>query len=359
MKKITFIFIFICAYTAGNHAQTIVSTNPENKKVVLEEFTGTGCPNCPGGHQQAASILASNPGVVFVVAYHPDNSNYTSTDPMKTNFPAAFYSNPFCHPSSRFMPSAMVNRRDWGSGERIKGTSSWSGNVNTIKAESSPLNVGVSSTYESGTSTLTILVEVYFTANVTDPLTIYCELTEDGIVAAQSGGSSPYTHNHVFREAFVAQWGDAVSTPTTMGTTKTFNFTFDNSTSSYDMTQCEVVAFVRNDSDEEIISGNGAMVGETSTIGLEDIQAEGIKTSVFPNPVNKYSQLNFYLQRADKVEYTIFNMMGQKEYSKDLGYLKPGQYEIPIFGNYLRDKGFYLVNLRVGEEQITEKLIVE
>jgi len=40
MKKIsTLIFLIIATFTFVN-AQTFVSTDPENKKVILEEFTG-------------------------------------------------------------------------------------------------------------------------------------------------------------------------------------------------------------------------------------------------------------------------------------------------------------------------------
>ena len=44
---ITFIFLL-----ASNLflAQTIVSTSPENKKIILEEYTGIHCTYCPDGH---------------------------------------------------------------------------------------------------------------------------------------------------------------------------------------------------------------------------------------------------------------------------------------------------------------------
>ena len=45
--------------------QTFVSTNPENKKIIFEEFTGIDCPNCPDGHLQATQIHNQNPAMFF------------------------------------------------------------------------------------------------------------------------------------------------------------------------------------------------------------------------------------------------------------------------------------------------------
>jgi hypothetical protein len=44
------LFIFLLTSTLVL-AQTIVSTSPENKKIVLEEYTGIHCTYCPDGHE--------------------------------------------------------------------------------------------------------------------------------------------------------------------------------------------------------------------------------------------------------------------------------------------------------------------
>ena len=48
MKKIL-LSVFVLGALLSS-AQTNVSTTPENKNVVLEEFTGISCPYCPDGH---------------------------------------------------------------------------------------------------------------------------------------------------------------------------------------------------------------------------------------------------------------------------------------------------------------------
>ena len=68
MKKIL-LFCFIISVSLIN-AQTFVSTNPETKKVILEEYTGIHCPNCPDGHLKAQQLHDANPGEAFIICIH-------------------------------------------------------------------------------------------------------------------------------------------------------------------------------------------------------------------------------------------------------------------------------------------------
>jgi hypothetical protein len=357
MKKIIYIFTLLLLGTSL-HSQTIVSTQPENKNAILEEFTGTGCPNCPGGHTAAATLLTANPGDLFVIANHPTNSSYTTGDPMANAFSNAFYTNPFISPSNRYMPSAMINRRVWST-ERILGVGNWTANVATILAESSPLNVGVSSSYNTGTKILTVNVEVYFTADVTNSLTLYTLITEDGIVATQSGGTSNYVHNHVFRAALPGptpqQWGEAIATPTTTGTTKTITYTYDNSTTNYDMTQCEIVAFVRDASNEEIVSGNGASVG-SSSFGIQDKLNSIQSVAVYPNPVSASSVLQVGLDNSSNVSFEITDISGRVVMQENAGMLSAGLHSFNLNMEAF-EKGLYLINVHNETSTYTLKIV--
>jgi hypothetical protein len=356
MKKFYFtLFAFVCVNYLN--AQTLVSTTPENKKVLIEEFTGTGCPNCPSGHTMAENLLTANPGNLFVIAYHPTNSSYTTTDPMRDVYPNPFYTNPFISPSNRYMPSAMVNRRVWNGVERIQSTGSWTTDANVIKNEPSPLNVGMAATYNSSTHMLDVDVEVYFTSNVTDAVTIYVMLMEEGIVYPQSGGGSPYTHHHTFRKSFVSQWGDAISAPTTQGTLKTFSFSFDNTLTNYDMSQCEVIAFVRNAANEEIISGNQSIVDITT--GVNTIAKNENSVNVFLNPLKQDSRIIISLAKAEKVSYSLMNIVGEEVLSNNLGTIAAGDHFLVMDKMLQLPKGTYLLKVNIGQSQTLKKLIVE
>lgn len=355
MKKI--LLLLACA-SSSLIAQTIVSTSPQNKKILLEEFTGTGCPNCPGGHTMAANILAANPGNAFVLAHHPIGSSYTTNDPMKHAFPSAFYAMPFISSTTRYMPSAIINRRSWGSDGRISGVNDWTSRSNTIKAESAPVNVGVLAVYNPISKQLTVTAEAYFTSAVSANTTINIMITEDGIIATQSGSSNPsYVHNHVFRDALTAQWGDAITGSTGAATLKTFNYTFDNSSKNYDMTKCKVVAFVRDASNEEVLNANGVPV----TISASINQNVGFENSVkiFPNPINQNSVMEIKLPESGNVQYSVINVVGQKIYSENLGALSAGNHSIELGNKFIAAKGVYFINITLNDKSIVKKIILE
>ena len=270
MKNLTLLLVFMSIlFSAGLKAQNYVSTEPQDKNAILEEFTGVRCGNCPAGHQTAATILAANPGRAFVIAYHPSNSSYTAPytgDPdFRRTYANAFYTTPYCG-SSRFMPSAFISRRQWANGERIQSRTQWTTYCNTIMGEASPANMGMSTTYDLMSQELSIIVEIYYTDNMPDVNHIYVMLSENDLVSQQSGATGPYTHKHTFREAFVAQWGDEITEPTTQGSLVTLEYTWDVTGSGYIMGNCEVLAFIENQTNGEIITGVGVHVGESTYI---------------------------------------------------------------------------------------------
>ena len=268
MKKIILLFT-LSFFTLVLMAQNYVSTEPMNKNAILEEFTGVSCPNCPAGHVVMAGILAANPNTAFCVAYHPTNSSYTTPYPgdpdFRRSYPAAFYATPYCG-SSRFMPSSFIARRVWGNGDRLQSRGEWSGYANTIMSEASPANMGMSTNYDFVNQTLNITVEVYYTDDMTDDNHIYVMLSENGLESQQSGATGLYTHKHTFREAFVEQWGDLITEPTTAGSLVTLEYSWSALGSGYIMGNCEVLAFIENQATGEIITGVGVHVGESTYI---------------------------------------------------------------------------------------------
>ena len=62
--------IALALVTTISFAQTFVSTTPENKNVVLEEYTGIYCVWCPAGHVIGSQMHAANPNDVFLINVH-------------------------------------------------------------------------------------------------------------------------------------------------------------------------------------------------------------------------------------------------------------------------------------------------
>ncbi|MBT3302031.1 MAG: Omp28-related outer membrane protein [Bacteroidetes bacterium] len=240
-----------------------VSKVIENKKVVIEEFTGVKCGYCPDGHVRAHDILLANPGNAFVIAYHPQsggyNTPYAGDQDLRRTWPDQLWAMTFAGKNA--MPGAFVQRRLYG-GIRWQSRSNWATYADGIMAEVSPLNVGFTSSYDETTKTLTVEAQVYYTTDVTTGNTLYCVLLEDGIVTQQSGNPNPpdYVHARTFREGLSDVLGDPITEATAVGAMIKKTWTFDNSSRNYNMNNCQVVVFVRDEATNEVISGNQAKV---------------------------------------------------------------------------------------------------
>ncbi len=361
MKK-TLLFAVLLAFAGSCSliAQSVtgVVMTPQNKVAMMEEFTGVRCTYCPDGHTVLLGLESSYPDQVYWVSFHPNGSGLTppySGDPdLRRTYPDVFYSTPYCG-SSRFMPSAFINRRIWAN-ERIQGRGDWPARVAELIAEPSPANVGVLANYNPVTKLLSVTAEVYYTSSVTDLNSIYVVLSEDNItVAQQAGASGSYVQDKVFRQAMTAQWGDTIVT-TTAGTLATFTFTFDNTTANYDMAQAKVTAYVENKTTTELYSG---MQKQVQISGATAVNAPkvGLEVNVLPNPFSGETSLLLNLQAAEQVDYGIYNLQGQKVSFQDLGLLSSGPHGFMIDATGLAS-GIYLLQVHAGDLVHTHRLVV-
>ncbi len=259
MKKLfQTILVLILSFLALTHlsAQKYASTQVEKKKAIIEEFTGVKCTYCPKGNAVASGIENSYPGNAFVVSYHPSSQNFCvpfeGDENLGRNWPVPILS----YSGSNFMPSAMVNRRRFDEGLSLS-RGLWEISALMIMTESSPCNVGFISKYDIETKTLTVDAEVYFTTAVEDNFTVTVVLMQDSIVTKQSGGGDHYVHKKTFREGLTDVWGDPITEETGKGALIERRYSFDNSSTNYNMERCSVLVFIRNNVNGEIITGNG------------------------------------------------------------------------------------------------------
>lgn len=356
-RTVTFL---TCALSFGLSAQTIVGTTPTNKVVIMEEFTGVNCPNCPSGHQIAADLINDYPGQIIVQAYHPSNSSFTTPNAGEPDFRRSylddFYSSAYI--GSRFMPSALINRREWGNpAEKAAGRSNWESYAQTIMAEASPVNVGVVSVYDAGANSITVDVEVYYTSDVTNANTIYVHLMEDNLIADQSGsgGGPSYVHKHMFREHLsTGTWGDAITGPTTTGSLFSTSYTFDlnNATDAIDIANATIVAFVYDDVTEEIYSG-ASFAANGSSASLEEINSNA-SISIYPNPTTGSALVEVVANEAQDTEMIVADIAGNIISMKDVS-LTAGQNVLTVNEDLNLAKGVYVV--QVGST--TKRFVVQ
>ena len=70
MKKLTLLMCAVMLCLLNGNAQQYVSTAASYKNVLIEEFTGRNCPNCPAGHIISNGIIHDNPGRAWSIGIH-------------------------------------------------------------------------------------------------------------------------------------------------------------------------------------------------------------------------------------------------------------------------------------------------
>ena len=220
MKKFTFALMALLAFTFSLKAQQYVSTQPANRNVIIEEFTGRGCGYCPDGHRIANEIMANNPGRVWAINIHAGGYAQTSYPNMITQdgntihigFNISGY------------PSGVVNRTTSNAIDRGQ----WNSQANAQMNQASECNVAGMVVVNPETRVATITVEVYYTGNSSvDQNYLTVAMLQDSILGSQSdyGNFNPtqwignqYVHTHILRDVITeSAWGDPIS-PTTQGT---------------------------------------------------------------------------------------------------------------------------------------------
>jgi hypothetical protein len=271
--------------TVGMIAQTIVSTNPENKKVILEEFTGIYCVYCPQGHAIAQAIQDANPGEVFLINIHTGGyANPSGNDPdYRTPFGAAIAA------QSNLVgyPAGTVNRHYFPGSAQNGGTGTamsrgaWTARSNETLGLASYLNMAVEAEIDIQTNEMIVHVEAFYTGSSPESTNkLNVALLQNNTFGPQTGGNAgnQYRHMHRLIHMITGQWGDDVS-PTTAGSfidrTYTYSIPPDHNGIPIEILDLELVVFM-TETTQEVISGNGATPMFTGITAQNDAAVESI-----------------------------------------------------------------------------------
>ncbi|MAE09467.1 MAG: hypothetical protein CL661_12035 [Bacteroidetes bacterium] len=285
IMKNLFTFLLITMFSASVFAQVIVGTDPENKNVVLEEFTGIHCVFCPDGHAIAQAIQNANPDDVVIMNIH--EGSYAVPSGNEPDFRTQWGSAIAGQSGLLGYPAGTVNRHLFPGWSQGSGTAMsrnrWSGASNQILAQPSYLNVGVVATVVTSTRQLIVEVEVYYTDDSpfsTNYLTV--AIMQNNILGPQTGGGMGwnYVHMHMLRHMLAGQWGVEIS-ETTEGSlySQTFAYEIPDDYNDVDviLENLEIVAYV-SETHQEVISGNNA--GDITMIESNDYDAAIVSVNI-------------------------------------------------------------------------------
>lgn len=305
-------------------SQTIVSTDPENRKAILEEFTGINCVYCPDGHAIANTLKANYPDDFFVINIHQGGfaTPGAGQPDFRTPFGTAIVNQSYSGAGFGY-PSGTVNRQNFpgremtAPGTTAMGRNFWTlSSVETI-GQPSYLNMGVEASIDVNTRELTVHVEAYYTGDSpvgTNKLNV--ALLQNNTLGPQTGGGmgNNYVHMHRLVHMVTGQWGVDVNT-TTEGSfvDETFTYTIPNDYNGVPVdfyeAEMEVVVFM-TETQQNVISGNGAYATYTGLANNNDAAIQSVveidsQCSGVLAPTIKVQNLGLEPLTSLDIEYSI------------------------------------------------------
>ena len=224
MKSIKFIALALILTAGAAYADetpTLVSTQAQNRKILIEEFTGIGCSNCPRAHKTSNKIVADNPGKAFVMNIHQGPYATDKNPDLTTEWGNALYN---MIEAGGMYPNGTINRHvfDEETGKLAIFDTKWATSAPKVLEMPSYVNVGAKATIDWAQRKILVEVEVYYTEAPGTGITsnfLNVALLQDHITGEQVGmNTNPaqvlngkYDHLHALRDLLTGQWGEELT----------------------------------------------------------------------------------------------------------------------------------------------------
>lgn len=237
------------------------NTNTD-RYVLLEDYTGHTCTNCPAAAVEAKNIENANGGKVIVMSVHAS----TSGGFQAPNLPEL----PLDHRTEAgdeyatsmnitFNPAGTINRTI-AQGDYYVYAFDWNARTNTELAKTPVFNIQAAFNYFGQTNGLFLHIETEALTDLTDDYNLISFLVRDTMVAPQEdvGGvfHHDYDHHNVLSDNINGTWGSPIITGGTTAGTKIYNnysYEVPTTDSSYAISNLSVITVVTNRTTLEVM----------------------------------------------------------------------------------------------------------
>ena len=225
------------------------SNSNTNRNILLEDYTGHRCPNCPDAATEAAAIEAANPGRVFVSSIHAGPGGISSFQEQAPDcglpsnpddkYCTELYNDESISFGQEFQagfgffanPQGNINRLAPDGEEMFSLYNQWSGRVATQLADNVlDVNIQAQSNYYPSTNGFFLHTETDFINDMTGNYNIVVALIENEFIDWQDvdGTADPdYHHHNVFRGCIDGlEWGRTISGGTNAGDKTYLDYTY-------------------------------------------------------------------------------------------------------------------------------------
>jgi hypothetical protein len=235
------------------------------RKILLEDYTGHKCNNCPTAGVTARDLMEDYPEQMVVIAIHagyyatPDLTGEYTTD-FRTAAGDELYT--YFDIASIGNPSGMVDRTVYNQ-NLILGPEMWGAAALQLLDIPADATIELGLTYDTPSRLLSGDCHIQFLNQLSGQFMFCLYLIENDIVAPQKNkdstiGPTPdwldYVHEHVLRGAINGTWGEQINTGEVQTNLK-YHITFSGFEikPEWKPQNCQVVAFIYNSGTKEVI----------------------------------------------------------------------------------------------------------
>ena len=224
---------------------TFPDINPDEvyRKILVEEFTGHRCTNCPQGHQTLESLHQQYGDTLVTVGIHYG----ALAKPFGSMFSYDFRTEVGNQIGDAFsidgIPAAIVNRMDKNGGWPRE---QWASVLRDVDRSKVSAAVQLINEYDVASKTLKANVKVTTLKAIDHQLRLILFVVEDGIVKPQKDGNQDienYVHNHVLRCALTDAFGYVLAKDSwNSGDSETYAASVSFDGHDWNPANCQVVA---------------------------------------------------------------------------------------------------------------------
>jgi hypothetical protein len=246
-----------------------------DKKVLLEDYTGHECVNCPGAALLAHQLQENFCNRVVIMSVHagffarPSTSNPLFANDFRTEAGNAW--DTFFGNGVQGNPNGLVNRVPINNNFVVT-PGNWGTAIAPLLQQPAKASMILKNTFDHTNTKLTTKITTTFLDAVEGDINLLVCLTQDSIIAPQrnntpEAGDMPinenYVHMHMLRKAMNGTWGESINGGSTIG--KNDEFTKEYKLDFVDEwvpKNCHIVAFIYFEDTKEVIQVEEAAVIE-------------------------------------------------------------------------------------------------
>ena len=247
-------------YMTGNGGGVDTNSNQYVKNILIEDFTGHLCQNCPDAARELEAIhdlygsqiigLALHVGSTFARPYPLSQPKFTYD--FRTKWGEEL--DGFFNISDAGLPKGMINRIDYPNDHR-KNKGQWLASVQQELDKEVVFGLNINSSFDGNNSIIDISTDAL--KDISGDYKLVVCLTENEITNWQKDGvieDENYIHNHVLRSLITSAWGDDVSLSTNISNG-------ENYTHNYSVNLADLENFNIDYSNNTLFQGNGESGG--------------------------------------------------------------------------------------------------